>query len=272
MSARSVRVTALGSGDALGGGGRHASSWLVRDALGAVLVDAGPGVLQGLHRAGVDPHPPQGREGINAVHFTHLHGDHIAGWPFFLLDAIHRAHRAAPLAVTGPPGTRERLQTLWSACYPDTAQRPLGFALTCYELLPGDRLEVAGRGLEALRAQHQRPPHVALSLRLASSGGVLAFTGDTGPHHGLAALAAGARALFSECTGLEAEPGLPESEKKHLSWGELRARLPALGVRDVVLSHLGKAPRGARARIEAEGKALGHEVTVCDDGTTVHLD
>ena len=268
-----VRVTALGSGDAFGGAGRHASCWLVRDAAGAALIDAGPGVLQGLYRAGVDS------GAIAAVHFTHLHGDHIAGWPFLLLDASRRAGRTAPLEVSGPPGTRDRLQALWVACYADSARRPLPFALSVHELSAGETLEVAGRQLQALRAQHQRPPQVALSLRLSTSGGVLAFTGDTGPHHGLVALAAGARALFAECTDLDAPgegpaAGAPEPgpARRHLAWSDLRALLPLLDVRDVALTHLGAAPRASRARLEAEGAALGKNLTVCDDGTTLHLD
>jgi ribonuclease BN (tRNA processing enzyme) len=111
---------------------------------------------------------------------------------------------------------------------------------------------------------------VATSLRVHGPGGVLAFTGDTGPHAGLTALAAGARALFCECSDLEAGSG-PAQTRKHLAWSDLRGILPGLGVRKVALSHLGVQARLARRRIEEEGQALGVDVTVCDDGTTLHL-
>ena len=263
-----IRVTALGSGDAFGALGRAGSCWLVRDALGAALVDCGPSVLQGLHRAGVRPAE------IAAVHLTHLHGDHIAGWPFLLIDGIYREPRTAPLAVTGPPGTAARLQTLFAACYESAANKPLPFALEVHELAPGESREVAGRRIEALAAQHMSPPSVATSLRLHSPHGLLAFTGDTGPHEGLAALAAGARALFCECSELDV--GLQElatgpGGRKHLAWSDLRAILPGLGVKTVALAHLGAEARLARRRIEEEGEALGLDVTVCDDGTTLHV-
>jgi hypothetical protein len=45
----------------------------------------------------------------------------------------------------------------------------------------------------------------------------------------------------------------------------LRAELPRLGVKRVLLGHLGSEARLAGARIESEAKALGLEVTVCDD-------
>ena len=264
-----IRVTALGSGDAFGALGRAGSCWLVRDRLGAALVDCGPGALQGLHRAGVRP------EEVAAVHLTHLHGDHFAGWPFLLLDGLYRTHRKGPLTVTGPPGTAARLQALFAACYADAAQRPLPFVLEVLELAPGEVREVAGRRLEVLAARHMRPPHVATSLRLSAGGGLLAFTGDTGPHDGLAQLASGARALFCECSEFEApqDPGGGEGgPRQHLAWSELRGLLPGLGVKTIALGHLGEEARRARRRIEAEGEALGLDVTVCDDGTTLHLE
>ena len=130
---------------------------------------------------------------------------------------------------------------------------------------------MAGRRVEALAAQHMSPPSVATSLRVHGPQGVLAFTGDTGPHQGLKALAAGARALFCECSDLDVGQGGEPGPRKHLSWSELRVLLPGLGVRTVALSHLGAQARQARRRIEAEGAALGLDVTVCDDGTTLHL-
>ena len=46
---------------------------------------------------------------ISTVLVSHLHGDHFAGLPFFLLDAQLVSRRTAPLLLAGPPGFRERL-------------------------------------------------------------------------------------------------------------------------------------------------------------------
>jgi len=268
------RVVVLGSADAFCSAGRGNTAWLVEDGGPLCAVDLGPTALLALRKLGRDP------QELRAVHFTHLHGDHIAGWPFLLVDAVYRANRQGPLAVTGPPGTRERLHALWSASYADAAARDLPFALEVRELAPGDSAEVSGRRIEALRAQHQRPPHVALSLRLHGPAGVLAFTGDTGPHPGLRDLARGAALLCAECTDLAA-PGPaaagaspdypPEAGRRHLSWDDLRALLPGLGVRRVALAHLGPDSRAGAARIEAEARSLGVEVRVCDDLDMVDL-
>ena len=268
------RVVALGSADAFCSAGRGNTAWLVEDGAPLCAVDLGPTALLALRKLGRDP------QELRAVHFTHLHGDHIAGWPFLLVDAMYRARRQDPLAVTGPPGTRERLRALWSACYADAAAKDLPFALEVLELAPGDSAEVCGRRIEALAAQHQRPPHVALSLRLHGPAGVLAFTGDTGPHPGLRDLARGAALLCAECTDLAA-PGHPatgaspdyppEAGRRHLSWDDLRALLPGLGACRVALAHLGPDSRAGAARIEAEARSLGAEVRVCDDLDALEL-
>ena len=268
------RVVALGSADAFSSAARGNTCWLVEDGAPLCAVDFGPTALLALRRLGRDP-----RE-LRAIHFTHLHGDHIGGWPFLLVDAVYRARRVEPLMVSGPPGTRERLQALWAACYADAAARELPFPLEVRELAPGDAAEICGRRVEALTAFHQRPPHVALSLRLHGPSGVLAFTGDTGPHPGLAALARGARLLCAECTELRtpdshaagASPDYPaESGRRHLSWDDLRDFLPAAAVPQVALAHLGPEARAAADSIEAEARALGLNVRVCEDLAAIDL-
>jgi ribonuclease BN (tRNA processing enzyme) len=268
------RVVALGSADAFSSAGRGNTAWLVEDGGPPCAVDLGPTALLALRKLGRDP------QDLQAVHFTHLHGDHIAGWPFLLVDAVYRAGRREPLTVTGPPGTRDRLRALWAACYADAAAKDLPFPLDVRELEPGDAVEACGRRIEALPAQHQRPPHVALSLRLHGPAGVLAFTGDTGPHPGLAGLARGAALLCAECTDLRtpplassgAAPDYPaEAGRRHLSWDDLRALLPALGVRRVALGHLGPEARAEAARIEAEARALGIDLRVCEDLAQIEL-
>jgi ribonuclease BN (tRNA processing enzyme) len=238
-----VRVTALGSGDAFCSAGRGHTCWLVDDAQGTYAVDFGATALLALKRLGRDPN------GIGAIHFTHLHGDHIAGWPFLLVDAVYRAQRKAPLTVSGPPGTAQRLQALWAACYATAAQRELPFPVRISELAPGSEAEIAGRPIRAWRAQHMTPPELALSLRI----GPLAFTGDTGSIP--AGLCDGAALLCAECTNLE------ESTGQHLGWRTLRAALPA--VPRILLGHLGAEARGGISPPEG--------VELCDDLHSVEL-
>ena len=238
-----MRVTALGSGDAFCSAGRGHTAWLVDDAQGSFAVDFGATALLALKRLGRAP------EEIGAIHFTHLHGDHFGGWPFFLVDAVYRAQRRAPLVVSGPAGTGQRLQALWAACYSTAAERPLPFPVHLRELSPGDDVELAGRRVRAFQAQHMTPPNIALALRI----GKLAFTGDTGsiPE----GLCEGADLLCAECTNLG------DGTADHLGWRTLRPTLPP--VPRILLAHLGTEARA--------GIAPPPGVRVCDDLDFVEL-
>jgi ribonuclease BN (tRNA processing enzyme) len=238
-----MKITALGSGDAFCSSGRGHTCWLVDDDLGSFTVDFGATALAALKRLGRDP------DGIAAIHFTHLHGDHIGGWPFFLVDAVYRSKRRRPLLVTGPEGTGARLQSLWAACYSAAAEEPLPFVVDVREVAPGDRLDLAGRPVRVFRAAHMSPPQIALSLRI----GDVAFTGDTGaiPE----GLCEGARLLCAECTNLG------ESTGQHLGWQTLRDALPDVG--QVLLGHLGADARA--------GIVPPPGVRVCDDLDSVDL-
>lgn len=238
-----MRVTALGSGDAFCSSGRGHTCWLVDDEQGTFAVDFGGTALAALKRLGRDP------DAISAVHFTHLHGDHTGGWPFLLVDAVYRSRRTAPLLVTGPPGTRERLQALWAACYAAAAERPLPFALDVREVRPGDRLELLGRPVGVFHSRHMSPPQTALSLRI----GRIAFTGDTAAV--AEGLCDGAELLCAECTLLG------ESTDAHLGWKTLRENLPR--VPRILLAHLGSEAR--------EGIRATPGVRVCDDLDFVEL-
>ena len=222
-----MRVTALGSADAFFSAGRGHTSWLVEDAGGAFAVDFGATALQSLKKLKFDP------DRLQAVHFTHLHGDHIGGWPFLLVDAVYRSKRTAPLIASGPPGTRERLHALWSACYRGAAEEPLPFPLDVQEMEPGSAQALAGREVRAFAAKHMTPPDVALSLRI----GEVAFTGDTGEIE--PALIDGAKLLCAECTYLSGD------SDRHLSWERIwKMKLPR-----VMLGHAGEEVRQAGVNV-----------------------
>jgi glyoxylase-like metal-dependent hydrolase (beta-lactamase superfamily II) len=235
-----VRVTALGTGDALCGGGRGSTAWLVDDERGSYCVDFGPTAPLALRK--LDRRPDE----LDAVLFTHLHGDHFAGWPFLLLAS---GQRTRPLAAVGPPGTRERLQAIWQICYADTAERELPFEVRVTEVQPGETIALLGRTLSAFWARHMGPKHVALSLRVDD----VAFTGDTGAI--APGLCDGARVLCCECT--EARPG----NAKHLDWDTLERLLPDVPL--VLVGHLGEEAR----RLAKSRNAL----RICDDLDSVEL-
>lgn len=90
-------VCLLGTGGVMPLPGRWLSSVLIRYNGKMLLIDCGEGTQVPVRMAG------WGFKAIDAVIFTHYHGDHIAGLPGLLLT-IGNSERTEPLTLAGPPG------------------------------------------------------------------------------------------------------------------------------------------------------------------------
>jgi ribonuclease BN (tRNA processing enzyme) len=221
-----MQLTFIGSGDAFGTGGRFNTCFKADHAAGAFLIDFGATSMVALRQRGVDPNS------IDAIFITHLHGDHFAGLPFFLLDARYVSRRQHPLTIVGPPGLAARLHALSEAMYPGLADKPITFDLDLRELAPGASLQVDAVTVAAIEMNHDSGAP-SLGLRFAVDGRTLAYTGDTGWTDAINALGREADLFIMECTSYS-----PETDA-HLSYETIRDRLSAIGARRIVLTHFG---------------------------------
>ncbi|MCP3979840.1 MAG: MBL fold metallo-hydrolase [bacterium] len=248
MAEAIVRV--LGSGNAFCEGGRgFAGLWILTESDGAFLVDVGPSAMMGL--AGVAEDLVRSTD---RLFLTHLHGDHVAGWPFWLLHAHFRHRRRQPFDVFGPPGTQRVLEGLVDLCYPELLGEPR-FEIRYHEWPLEQRDAVAtGRGLsvDAIPMQHHA---TSLGLRFRFDGRRVAVSGDTSWCAGLERLADDCDALILECSQLH-----PVPEVSHVSLEELRAGVDRLRAKRIVLVHLGD---GVSERLAADPLP---RVTVAHDG------
>jgi len=198
-------------------------------------------------------------EAIDAVILSHLHGDHIAGLPFLLLDLQFRGQRSRPLYILGPPGTEERLQLLRACTYPSTLEQPLPYPLIIETFsVPGER-NFMGREIQSIRALHDKK-YLASSLRISSAGRSLAFSGDTGWQPSLAELSMGADLFICECTELKPNYG------GHINLQEFRHQREQLNCKRLILSHMSEEVRGP-----AEESAQALDLEVADDGWEIKL-
>ncbi len=172
---------------------------------GRLLLDAGAPLLPHMHRLGLDP------GAIQVVFLSHFHGDHVLGLPPFLL--YRSFHPGGPLVVVGPPGVRERVETLqllsWGEAWPEHASH---MDLTYVAAEPSG--EVAGVPYEAVDLEHGGM--TCRGYRLHVNGRVLAYAGDTVASPPLDRLVEGADVAITEATG-------PSATSVHTSWDEARA-------------------------------------------------
>jgi ribonuclease BN (tRNA processing enzyme) len=256
-----MKLTVVGSADAVNAGGRANSCYLVESA-GApkLMVDFGPTALLALRRTGNSP------ADLGGIVFTHLHGDHTGGFPLLCIDAMFGGTAPSALSVLGPPLTEQTLRAVFRAAYGELeTELPARVRLRIDEFRPGEVREFAGYQIRAFAADHMAPPHQALCLRVTDAAGrTIAFSGDTRICPGLLAAADGADLLVGDCSRL-APPAGP-----HATWQEWQETLPNLGARSLLMTHLGADVR-QRAGSLLDGLTLSIPVRFADDGMIIEL-
>jgi ribonuclease BN (tRNA processing enzyme) len=226
-------VRFIGSGDSFGSGGRFQTCILVETpAAGAAhspptryLLDCGASSLIAMRAQGVDPN------GIDAILLTHFHGDHCAGVPFLLMDAMLGAKRQRPLVVAGPAGTRERLAEMREVLFPGSAAMAPKFALEFVELRLNAVTEVGDLRVTAYPALHT-PQTAPTILRVEAGGRIVTYTGDTDWTEALVPAAAGADLLICECYYYD------KPIRMHMNYATLRTHVARLDARQIVLTHM----------------------------------
>ena len=99
-SAQDIRVTLLGTGTPAPVMNRFGPSILVEAGEQKFLFDAGRGAMQRLTQIRV------GWKDVTGVFLTHLHSDHVVGFPDLWLTGWLFGERAVPLRVWGPRARR----------------------------------------------------------------------------------------------------------------------------------------------------------------------
>lgn len=246
-----MRIHVLGSGDAFGSGGRFNTCLHLGGAGGfSMLLDCGASSPVALSRAGVD------RNGIEAILFSHFHGDHFGGLPFFILDAQFVTRRVAPLLIAGPAGVEERARVAMEAAFPGSWGVKRAFEIRFQEVTPDSPAIIAGASVTAFPVVHDEKAGPCQGYRVARDGRIFAFSGDTGWTDALIPLARDADCLLIECYSRDRR--LPH----HLDWATLGARLGQLRAGRIILTHMGQS-------MLAHGETL--PVERAEDGMVITL-
>lgn len=180
VSAQSITVTLLGTGAPPPSMNRFGPSTLVEANGQRFLFDAGRGSLQRLAQVG------ETWEEIDGVFFTHLHSDHVVGFPdLWLTGWLVAPGRARPLHVWGPPGTSAMVSHLEQAFEFDIRFRlsddraaPDGVLIIADEVTDGVVYERDGVTVTAFMVDHA-PVAPAFGYRIDYADRSVVLSGDT---------------------------------------------------------------------------------------------
>ncbi len=235
-----MRLQFLGSGDAFGSGGRFNTCFhLERRQHGNVLIDCGASSMVAIRKWGVEPNA------VSTVLVSHLHGDHFGGLPFFLLDAQLVSRRIAPLLLAGPPGFRERLMIVMEAMFAGSTKVERKFTLEIRELELHQRAELDGLAVTPFLMKHfSGAPSYA--LRIETEDKTLTYSGDTEWVDEL--IPAGRDADLFICEAYFFDKVM----KYHVDYTTLMKRLPDIGAKRTIVTHMSAELLGRRHEIACE--------------------
>lgn len=174
-----IKVTLLGTGAPPAVMNRFGPSILVEAGAQKFLFDTGRGALQRLNQAKI-----RWRD-INGVFFTHLHSDHVVGFPDLWLTGWLVPGRDVPLRVWGPRGTKNMMSHLEQAYDFDIRIRlyddrpsPDGIVILAEDIAEGVVYDKGGVKITAFEVDHA-PVKPAFGFRIDHAGRSVVLSGDT---------------------------------------------------------------------------------------------
>jgi ribonuclease Z len=199
VQGQDIKVTLLGTGAPPPVMHRFGPSTLVEAGEQKFLFDAGRGVLQRLRQVNVR------WQDVHGVFLTHLHSDHVVGFPdLWLTGWLVAPGRHVPLQVWGPRGTKKMMSHLEQAyeydirirLYDDRAA-PDGVVLLAEDINEGVVYDKGGVKVTAFEVDHT-PVKPAFGYRIDYAGRSVVLSGDTRVSENLIRHAQGVDVLVHE--------------------------------------------------------------------------
>ncbi len=273
-----LRATLLGTGNPNPGMERFGPSLLVEAGGKKYVFDVGRGAIQRLTELGI------GYDQIDGVFFTHLHSDHVVGFPDFWLTGWLLSRRDRPLNVFGPVGTQRMLEHLTEAYSFDIELRVTddgvprsGSQFKVTEV--GDGFEMADEGvtIRAFDVDH-RPIDPALGFRIDVGQRSVALSGDTRYSESLIEAVAGVDVLIHEVIAVSEaftvrRPWVVAHHTTAVEAGRIFSKVsPALAVYTHVITDQSLAEIEERTRTTYDGPlVIGEDLMSFDIGEEVRV-
>lgn len=256
---QNLRVSLLGTGGPQPGIDRFGAGILVEAASRKMLFDSGRGVAIRLAQLGMPPGD------MNLLFFTHLHSDHVVGFPDLWLTGWLLG-RKMPFHVFGPKGTEHMMAHLTQAYAADVQLRlstaalsQEGGVLLARDIEEGVVYEEGGVKVTAFDVDHGRVKP-AFGYRVDYGGRSVVLSGDTGPSENLIRFAQGVDVLIHEVTVSGPREGVSHTSPEDAGAVFTRAK-PRLAV----YSHIGPLGTPADKYVVATRKTYQGPLEVGED-------
>ncbi|KYZ76047.1 MBL fold metallo-hydrolase [Anaerosporomusa subterranea] len=244
-----MKIKFLGSGDAFGSGGRLQTCILISTEDKKILLDCGASSQIAIRKFNVNPNE------ISTIFLTHLHGDHFAGIPFFILDAQLISKRTSPLVIAGPSGTERRIIEAMEVLFPGSSTSQKKFELRIEELPLQQASVIDGVKVTPFPVVHPSG-NPSTALRAEFCGKIITYTGDTEWAATLLDAAADADILIAEAYAFD------NKIKFHLDAATLSEEFGRLKAKRIILTHLGPASLDRLADLPFEYAIDGKEISI----------
>ncbi len=219
VEGQEITITLLGTGCPPAVMNRFGPSTLVEAGTQKFVFDAGRGALQRLVQLGVR------WQDVEGVFLTHLHSDHVVGFPdLWLTGWLIAPGRSVPLPVWGPSGTAQMMSHLEQAYEYDIRIRgandrasPDGVMLRAQDVGEGVVYDRHGVKVTAFEVDHA-PVKPALGYRIDYAGRSVVLSGDTRLSENLIRHAQGVDVLVHEVFVPETlrRAGVPPERAKNI--------------------------------------------------------
>jgi ribonuclease Z len=248
MEVDPVKITLLGTGAALIDPDRAHTAIAVQIDEKTYLLDIGTGATRNMIAANIDP------LSVEALFLTHLHFDHVADLPVFVIGSWMSGRKGAPV-IYGPQGTQSMVDNLFQGGAFDVdiraraqyAQRQGNLEVLRPDVRPlssGLAFENEQVKVTAMPVEHI-PPDICgcFGLKLESGGKTLVFSSDTKALPQMVDFARNADLLIHEATFPEAAIAFRASNGigtfSHTSPRELGRIARDAGVKHLIATHIG---------------------------------
>jgi ribonuclease BN (tRNA processing enzyme) len=242
------RLVVLGSAGTYTSGERMCSSYLVEADGYRLLLDCGNGSLSRLqHRCDVAD--------LDAVLITHLHADH-----FVDLYGLYYALRFDPDGMRSVPVyAPASAQSFIAQLLPPESAKLLPVVCRFQTVKAGGALQLGPLRVRLFAAAH---PVETLAPRIEHTGGVIAYSADSGPSPQVVACARGADLFLCDSSWLERHRPLPPDV--HMTGAEAGRTAAEAGVGCLLVTHV--FPRNDPAEVAEEAaNAFGGPVRIAAD-------